>query len=97
MQHLTVENIVLCDDLPGVLFANIRWSKNVQEERESPTQCFFPSTEAKLCCHTAFAAHAKYFFAGNASPTPKTPLFGYGKKSDDAWAQGVLCKVIALP
>ena len=61
VQHLKVENIVFIPDLPGVLFANVRWSKNVNEERESPTQCLFPSTEPHLCCHIAFAAHAEYF------------------------------------
>ena len=62
IQNLTVENIMLRDDLPGVLFANICWSKNIHKERDSPTQCLFPSTEPRLCCHIALVAHSEYFF-----------------------------------
>ena len=95
VQHLTVESIVLQPGLPGVLFANIRWSKNVHEERDSPTQCLFASMDPRLCCNIAFASHAKYFFSGHATTTPSTPIFGYGKPSDDSWAQTVLRKIIA--
>ena len=48
VQHLKVESIIFRPDLPGVLFENVRWSKNVHEERESPTQCLFPSMEQRL-------------------------------------------------
>lgn len=94
VQHMTVENIVLRHDLPGVLFANIRWSKNVNEERESPTQCLFPSTEPRLCCHIALAAHCEYFFDAIPNVCADTHIFGTGKKSDNQWAQSVLRKII---
>ena len=77
-----------------MLFANIRWSKNVYEERDSLTQCLFASTDSRLCCNIALAAHVEYFFQCHTSITNNTKLFGYGKKSDDSWAQTVLRKVI---
>ena len=95
VQNLTVENIVLRSDLPGVLFANIRWSKNIHEERDSPTQCLFPSMEPRLCCHIALAAHAEYFFAGHGTILPSTHVFGHGKASDNSWAQSVLRQIIS--
>ena len=81
VQHLTVEGIVLRPDLADVLFANIRWSKNVHEERDSPTQCLFASCDTRLCCNIALAAHAEFFFSSHATTYEKTPLFGYGKTS----------------
>lgn len=62
-----VQNLVASDfchksDFPDFIFAKMKWSKNMREERDSGTQILLPAMDEELCVYIALGSHMETFF-----------------------------------
>ena len=83
MQKTQVSNFGFDADVPQALTVQLRWSKNIREEKASPTQIVVGSGDAHMCALLHLAAHLELTLQPSVT-TGNTFIFGNGANMDTA-------------
>ena len=82
--HVKKDNIKSHLDYDFCLLGQIRWSKNVSEERDAPNKIIFGAMDTRYCVLLALAMHLEVWFASPEGSTPVNDfIFGIGGEDKD--------------
>ena len=77
--YLQVKNLSFRSDVPQGIMLQLRWSKNIREERHAPTQVIFGSMDPQMCALLHLAVHCEQTFERTVTGQ-ELFLFGCGGK-----------------
>ena len=94
VQKITVENFSANELLPRTLLIKMRWSKNIAEEREAPTQIILGSMDPHVCPLLALAAYLECVLSAEGAGRSSF-VFGNGRDGD-TFARSILSRIFAM-
>ena len=90
-----MKNLSFRSDVPQGIMLQLRWSKNIREERHAPTQVIFGSMDPQMCALLHLAVHCEQTFKRTVTGQ-ESFLFGCGGKNLDNQARAIIAKALQL-